>query len=79
MSSRYDKSEGTDPFPPPLTPVPEPWGLKRWGVVVLFGLTAAVGIAAAFGLDLCPCVRAVGIPIDSCAAAPAPAPEAPKP
>ena len=70
MSSRYDPPESAQRSP--LEPVPEGGRLKRWGIVTLLALTAGVGIAAAFGLDLCPFVSAVGVELDSCKA---PAPE----
>jgi hypothetical protein len=70
----------TDP-PPEPTP-PRPAGLRTRNqvlAVIAVVLAAAVPIALAFGVEVCPALDAVGIEIESCARIMTPVVETPAP
>ena len=70
MSSRYDPAPPPEPSDPFLLQKPPMSRAKLIGIVAVALITAAVGIGAAFGLDFCPYVGAVGIELDACKPAP---------
>lgn len=66
MSSRYDPPPS--PLPPPLEP-PEPVGAKRKQMLLALAavlITAAIGVAAVFGFDLCELTKGAGVTLDAC-------------
>jgi hypothetical protein len=65
MSNRYETVDDLPLRKSPLEPVPEPSRVKLVALIVGIVVAAGVGIAAAFGLNLCPYVSAVGMNSDA--------------
>lgn len=64
---------------PPPEPLPQPAALRPRNqalAVLAILLAAAVPIALAFGLDICPTLDAVGVELDACARITTPVDEA---
>jgi len=73
MNTRYDPLADTQPDQrPPLQPLPP--NRAMWAAVVAIVLTSAVGIAGAFGFDVCAFVHSFGIELDACKVTPTPEP-----
>lgn len=65
----------TPPAPPPLpSPPPRLATVRQWTPIVMILVSAAIGIGAAFGFDVCGALASAGVHFDACPVLPAVSP-----
>jgi hypothetical protein len=67
----------TPPAPPPPkppAPLPRLATVRQWTPIVMILVSAAIGIGAAFGFDVCGALASAGVHFDACSVLPAVSP-----